>query len=120
MKEKVVIFRETQCSHTLCIWFLSPPLYSNILARGDSLFRKSAGMRKCGVSGALRISTKWRTSATREVPQAAHYLGAAEMKSHNAVTAFPVILAHNHVREQGFPALRYSICARLRLYGKVR
>ncbi len=26
MKEKVVIFRETQCSHTLCIWFLSPPL----------------------------------------------------------------------------------------------
>ena len=52
--------------------------------------------------------------------EAAHYLGAAEMKSHNAATAFPVILAHNHVREQGFPALRYSICARLRLYGKVR
>ena len=41
MKEKVVIFRETQCSHTLGIWFLSPPLYSNILARGGSLFLKS-------------------------------------------------------------------------------
>ena len=36
-----LIFRETQCSHTLCIWFLSPPLYSNILARGGSLFLKS-------------------------------------------------------------------------------
>ena len=90
MKEKVVIFRETQCSHTLCIWFLSPPLYSNILARGGSLFRNSCLRNNQG------------------------------RKSHNAVTAFPVILAHNHVREQGFPALRYSICARLRLYGKVR
>ena len=51
MKEKVVIFRETQCSHTLRIWFLSPPLYSNILARGGSLY--------CGsrVSGKL-----WRKS----------------------------------------------------------
>ena len=81
MKEKVVIFRETQCSHALGIWFVStapmesavsvtklplkwqflssrirrsptgaigityaltsPPLYSNILARGGSLFLKS-------------------------------------------------------------------------------
>ena len=28
MKEKVVIFRKTQCSHSLCIRFSSPPLFS--------------------------------------------------------------------------------------------
>ena len=33
-----------------------------------------------------RISTKWRTSAAREVPQAAHYLGVAKRCRGEAVT----------------------------------
>ena len=41
MKEKVVIFRKTQCSHSLCIRFSSPPLFRNSIARGGSLFRIS-------------------------------------------------------------------------------
>ena len=37
----VVIFRKTQCSHSLCIRFSSPPLFRNSIARGGSLFRIS-------------------------------------------------------------------------------
>ena len=33
-----------------------------------------------------RISTKWRTSATREVPHAAHYIGAAKRWRGDAAT----------------------------------
>ena len=54
--------------------------------------RRMRELRNCHFRGNLcptrgeslackRISTKWRTSAAREVPQAAHYLGVAETVS---------------------------------------
>ena len=41
-----VIFQKNPMFAALCIRFFSPPLFRNSIARGGSLFCKSAGMRK--------------------------------------------------------------------------
>ena len=41
-----VIFQKNPMFAALCIRFFSPPLFRNSMARGGSLFCKSAGMRK--------------------------------------------------------------------------
>ena len=72
----------------------------NAQQRGAVCARRE--LRNCHFSGNLcptrgeslackRISTKWRTSATREVPQAAHYIGAAKRCPAGAVGVTPSV-----------------------------
>ena len=81
MKEKVVSFRKTQQSLALCVWFSSPPLFRNSIARGGSLFRISR------VSGKLR------------------------RKRHNVVTPFATIFNRGERRVMRTTAVRCARAA---------